>query len=797
MKHVTQTIIAVFLAVLMGTLLPVQVFADTPDYISEVKVYLGDYSAAESEGFTLLKDGNTPVDLNQDAGGGVASKGEKAVYLGYKTTGNKNDAITDLALMNMKGGYRTKDYEYLMEQQMSAQIIPFVESFRDAIREYRENYNSEEEGNRQRAEYIHDLLNKLTDDDCDDAGLGDLLLNETKYEMGDAAYNKLSEAAKKQHADIVTIIAQANGNATLLLESLIARATDSNDTTWVDRFCSLTFDDLVEATGKSPTDAQKQLDKLYSDDANAILDMWDTFREQLLTADESEEKLDEMELELSEENREALENTDVQNLDDAEIDALSEAVAEAEVETEVFTNRLTDVLVKAFLENTEYGDGTLYDFFTMTKEEAEDCTDELYTLVASLTKGQRASLEFLSLSDLVVIAGTDPGEYSDENFEDFEAMSVYNGVNRDIYKEGGVALTSDTIRAEFEEKALNEETDSFPIHWWTFVSGGLALASATAFGVSLAKYLKYSNKVNELTETLTRGSTIIKDAETCLFEFGNAGVKQMRLYWQSGGKQGMTLMEYNSIVRKMEKQVELLRASQAENRKLLQSEIQRVSAKSNTCKYLSIGFSVAMVVFSAITVYLTWQDMKAYYQVDFTPMPRYIVEEKDLIGYNKKGEKYVLKNQSAYYQLVECNRTQADEFFKVLGTGADMNGDVGKQWLALYSVKKELMEPILASSLKAVVDSTELPAGYETGIHMFGSDAAFNLNSSLYDWNNSAPSVYIYFQTEDSVANTSASTFTAGTLALSGGAGIAIGAAITAIASATIKKKEESKTAIA
>ena len=789
MKHVCRTMIAVFLAVLMGTLLPVQVFADTPDYISEVKVYLGDYSSAEAEGFTLLKDGENPVDLNQSAGGGVASKGDKAVYLGYKTTSNKSDAITDLALMNMKGGYRTKDYEYLMEQQMSAQIIPFVESFRDAIREYRENYNSEEEGNRQRAEYIHDLLNKLTDDDCGGAGLGDLLLNETKYEMGDAAYNALSEAQKKQHADIVTIIAQANGNATLLLESLIARATDSNDTTWVDRFCSLNYNNLVEATGKSPTDAQKELDKLYGDDANTILDMWDTFREQLLTADESEKKLDEMELKLSEENREALENTDLQNLDDADIDALSEAVAEAEVETEVFTNRLTDVLVKAFLENTEYGDGTLYDFFTMTKEEAEDCTDELYTLVASLTKGQRASLEFLSLSDLVVIAGTDPGEYSDENFEDFETMSVYNGVNRDIYKEGGVALTSDAIRAEFEEKALNEESESFPIHWWTFVSGGLALASATAFGVSLAKYFKYSNKIKELTETLGRGSTIIKDAETCLFEFGNAGVQQMRLYWQSGGTQGMTLMEYNSIVRKMEKQVELLRASQAENRKLLKMEIERVSAKSNTCKYLSIGFSVAMVVFSAITVYLTWQDMKAYYQVDFTPMPRYIVEEKDLIGYNKKGEKYVLKNQSAYYRLVECNRTQADEFFKVLGTGADMNGDVGKQWLALYSVKKELMEPILASSLKAVVDSTELPAGYETGVHMFGSDAAFNLNSSLYDWNNSAPSVYIYFQTEDSAANTTASNFTAGALALSGGAGIILGAGITAIAMR--KKKSE------
>ena len=41
MKHLTRAIIAVLLAVLIGTLLPVQVFADSPDYISEVKIGMG------------------------------------------------------------------------------------------------------------------------------------------------------------------------------------------------------------------------------------------------------------------------------------------------------------------------------------------------------------------------------------------------------------------------------------------------------------------------------------------------------------------------------------------------------------------------------------------------------------------------------------------------------------------------------------------------------------------------------------------------------------------------------------
>ena len=817
MKRLSRSILAVFVAVLLGILPTVRVFAaetESPDYISEIKIFMGDYSAAEAEGFSLLKDGNNPVDLNQNAGGGLGSKGEKAVYLGYKTTKNRDEAITDLALMNMKGGYKTKDYDVLMQQQMSAQIVPFVDSFLAAIEEYRDNYNSDEESNSQRAQYIHDLLNKLTDDDCGGAGLGDLLLNETVYEMAKPVYNALSAkekentslykvnlqvrdglpaAEKNSHADILTIVAQSNGNAMLLMEMLIARATDNNDTTWVDRFCELTYDDLVDATGKSPTDAARELDKLYSDDANAILDMWDTFREQLLGADEAEEKLDGMDMQITNENSATFENFDVTNADDDDVDALAEAVAETEVDTEVFTNRLTDVLVKAYLENTEFDDGTLYDFFTMTREEAEDCTEELYTLVASLTKGQRASLEFLSLSDLVVMAGTDPGEYSDENFEDFEEISVYDGVNRDIYKQGGVALTSDAIRANAEADALNEETASFPIHWWTFVSGGLALSSAAALGFSLSRYFNYTNKINELNNAILQGRQAINEAKACMFDLGNAGVQALRKSYLPGSGGGMTHMEYRTIMSKMNAHVEELRAEQLANRKLLEAEIGRIGQKSTMCKYLSVGFSVAMVVFSALTLYLTWRDITSYYDVDMTPMPKYIIEEKDLIGYNKKGEKVVLKNQSAYYKLVECSRTANDEYYSVLGTGSDLNGDVGKQWLALYAVKNEVMDPILASSLKVVVDNTQIPAGYETGIHMFGSDAAFNMNSSLYDWNNDAPSVYIYFQTDDTEASSTGTIFSAGALALSGGSGLVIGSIVTAL----FMKKKKNNAALA
>ena len=252
MKKTTVIITAIILSLLTAAVMPAQVFADAlPEYISEVKVYQGSYADAAAEGFTILSDdkGN-PVDLNQGSGAtGVGAKGNKKVYLGYKTTTKRSEAITDLALMNMKGGYSVEEYDALMADQMKEQIVPFVERFMAAVEEYRENYASAVALNQKRAQYVHDALNKLTDDDCGGAGLGDLLLNETVYEMAKPEYDALSEKEKEKtslydvnnkvrdslpeseknsHADILTIIAQSNGQATLLMEGLVTRAADTN-----------------------------------------------------------------------------------------------------------------------------------------------------------------------------------------------------------------------------------------------------------------------------------------------------------------------------------------------------------------------------------------------------------------------------------------------------------------------------------------------------------------------------------------------------------------------------------------
>ena len=786
MKHLSRMMIALVLAILCVVVMPAQVFADSmPEYISEVKVYMGSYKDAEKEGFTILKgDDGKPADLNKGAGGGLGSKGEKAVYLGYKTTTDSKEAITDLALMNMKGGYSVQEYEALMEMQMKSQIIPFVENFLVTINEYRENYNSEITANRARAAYVHDILNKLTDDDCGGKGLGDLLLNQTKYEMGDEAYNKLTDDQKKEHADILTIIAQANGKATLLMESLLTRASDTNEDSWIDRFSETTYEELEEDTELSPSDAAKQLAKLYDDDASTILSMWDDLKAELENYDDASKAVDEIEDNKAEINQ-IQEDVKKMNegMDDDELAETVIDVFEENADTLDEIENIGTVAIYEYLDNYEYGDGTLLDFFLQDKDDVAAEIEMLYPLVASLTDGQRAGLKFINLKSLILLSETDADAYKDAELDEIENQSIYDGVDRNIYKKGGVALTSKALRDKANE--LAEDDSSFSLSAFTEI---MIIASAvSAIGLAISSVIRYRSSLS-LVSNAGKCASKVKH----LTSLNNSYKESTKLFSHTGnlGNKTGVLNRGFSISPKSA----LAKRNLSLTKQKFQHKEMNLTNTTQTSKYLMAGFTVALVIFVGITTYLTWKDMKDHYKVDFTPIPHYMVDAEDITAYNEKGEIIVLKNQSAYYKAVECNRSKNAEYYKTVGTLADMNGDVGQQWLALYAASNENKYPILASSLKIVTGSADIPAGYQTGIHMFGSDTAFNLNSNLYDWNQSAKSIFVYYKVDTSAPSATGTTFTGGTLALTGGAGIALGSLVTAFAMKTTKKKKEDQT---
>ena len=786
MKRISIIITSVILCVTMLILGPAQVAASAAEsakktYISEVKVGMGKTSeeAAKellTEGFTILTDDSGKyADLNKDAGSkSILKEGpnQKIVYLGYKTTENARDAITDLAVMNMNGGYSFEDYEKLMDNHLDTQIKPFVDRFIATLTEYRNNLKKpRDSANYKRANYYRTLLNKLTDDDTGGKPLGDLLVNQTKYEMGEDAYNSLSAEEKKNHCDILTLLMQGNGQAVQLMETELTKSADSADNTWLDRFLASDLETLTENIKKehpnmTPSEINDELDKRYNDDAKKIRDKWGAFNEILLNYDNAVDTADKVA------------KTDVDSVKNISVDEKSSKEEIAEAATKLISAQTTmvkgskaseDVVAHDYLEKTEYGDGTLLEFFERDQSEFfdEDNIRELYPIVEALSGGQIAGLDFLSIKDMILMAVTDENGFNNVNVDNVKPASIFQDVNREIYERGGVALTNDALRkkASAQDAVTTFELSTLGIVLWSCTAAaGLAAAGTGVASTVLAKS----------TEQVKGLNTIVNDEVSNYNGYNDRGYN-----W---------LDDSQSSIETPEDSVET-------PEDIVEPEI---SAKSTICKYLSVGFSIAAAILAGISIYMTITEMMEYYKVNFSPIPKYIVDEADITAKNEKGETVMIRNQTAYYKVVSCNRKQGDsnvekKNFEILKDRNDLNGDVGKQWLSLYSVKYKNGAPILADSLKMQWGS-KLPDGYSTGIHRFGEKAAFNLTSLYYCYNDPNEGTYVYYKHDNAFVKdltAAASVFSGGSIALGAVLGLIVGGGVMLLLTFSVRKRKE------
>ena len=108
MNKMTKRIISLMLTVCLLFLATVPVSAArvyAEEYISDLRiVYASDYSGAKRTLIDLgLEDYKVfNANLNENTG-------KKGVFLAYKTTTDIEDAITDIAVMQMNGGYSEGD----------------------------------------------------------------------------------------------------------------------------------------------------------------------------------------------------------------------------------------------------------------------------------------------------------------------------------------------------------------------------------------------------------------------------------------------------------------------------------------------------------------------------------------------------------------------------------------------------------------------------------------------------------------------------------------------------------------
>ena len=692
-KAVLSLVLAVVLT--FGTCANALAATNKSTYIKDVVLSYG--KTADEAKAWLTENGYEILDYDLNEGADDTFSTARAVYLGYTTTNDAEEAITDMRLMNMKGGYSVQDYQMLLEDQ-KANIKLFMDNFIVAINEYRANYKA----GQGRAVAAHDMLNLLYDDDSQQY-MGDALLNKIKEEYTDEEWSALSEDEQAKVADMTTILMQANSDAVLTIEQTLATATDTGDTLWIDRYESAgSYDDMLDAIMEeknlSVNEAEKALAAEYDEDAKTIAAQFETYKDYLEKYTNSD---------ISFENTEA--EIEAYQAEHADFDQVNWFAAGTQYE--LISRLMNDGI-------------SLYELVTSEDYDVKGADSYLlYPLVSCLTEGQRACLELLPMYQVVALginndASAEEGMESltDELTEKLKT-SIYDGVDRTIFG-GDVALTNEAIRLQAATGKNAVDTG------WDHISGA-SIALYASFAVSLAMTVGawvanahfYNLQVEYSSMAYNIGSAkaaVAKNVET--ITAGGATMDQINTYNQAA-------MDARDAVRVGA----------------------RAQGWATFFKYAGIAMTCISVVLIGLSLWSTYNDLKDYYNAEFTPIPMHMVDENT----NDSGEKVY-----TYYDAVKCNRVEAGfvtDANKLLGDYGDINGDVGRQWVALYTTKDKAAGDPITSVPVVQYKSSDIPKESSTALSMFGENVAQNLtNEQLgYTYDDDMGGIYMFYNVDE------------------------------------------------
>ena len=735
-KRIVNAFISVFLILTTCLLTCTNAFAASSRDKTYVKeVYLS-YGNSEDEAKNwLTNNGYEVLDYNLNEGADDTFSTKRAVYLGYKTTTDPEEAITDMRLMNMKGGYSVQDYQMLLDEQKS-NIQAFISDFVVSVNEYRNNYNNGQE----RAKAAHDMLNLLYDDDTQQY-MGDLLLNRVKEEYSDEEYNALTDDEKSKIADMTTILMQGNSNAVLSIEQIIALACDDTQSLWAERYnTAKTYDEMVEGLMDEknlPVDqAVKQLAAEYDEDAKSIYSKFEAYKNYL-------------------------ENYTKEDLPLGSTEKEVEAYA-AEHEDFDITNWFAAGTQYAVLKSLVNDDISLYDLITSDEYDLENADRYLlYPLVSVLTKGQRACLDFLPMYQIVSL-----GMNGDEAFK--EAMeetgvaskeklkaSVYDGVDRTIFG-NEVALTNEALRLQ-----ASSGKDA--------VTGVFSSISLT----SIVIYSVFAVSVAAAVASWMLSPHMKTVAENLALDYQTA--TENVSYYGRKTTQAIDDEAYNFYNKKYGESIDAADEAIA--------GIGRSQTWEKVFYYSGIAMTCISIILFGVAIWSTYNDIKAYYNAEFTPIPMHMVNQ----DVNENDEKTF-----TYYTAVKCNRQEQNmvtDSTKLLGDFGDLNGDVGRQWVAVYTTKDKAAGNPITTKLLVRYESSNLPDDNCTALSMFGENVAQNLtNEKLgYTYSDDKNGIYMFFDTDKTAF--SGSIFSNGTYALIGGGALAVIAVVSYFISKSVKKK--------
>ena len=723
---------------------------NTDKYVSEVFVAYG--KDADEAKKTLEDKGFTPVEGNLNDGG------KTYAMLGYKTTNDIRDSITDLAAMNMRGDYSVENYKNLLKSQKTA-IAAFLDEFMIIIKEYRSNLKD----GKSKAKYVHDMLNNYVDDDTK-MKMGDLL-NSTTLQDKVGVSESIEAPNPENLPNLVTILMQGNTQVIKSIETLLSMATDTTFNTWVDRFADLNFDNvlgLIENARPDLNTEAKQIqyaNNVYGETADLLA----------LQSAELGKKLNDYAYSgfwIKDTTEEEIRNKF------GDIDNDPQAISK-------YQQWLSIAMLYENLYNYEgerFKKTELLSFFTSPEDYSNE--REIYIPMAfALSEGQRYGLPFVDLEQLLKYAfTTEDGwektiEQSKEVIGDMKEVSVYQNVDRNLYKDDGtVALTGAAQRAKnIPDGSTGTEQDRMDtfatvtvISWVAAYGCAVAAATLSYLSNGLIKGFLDTKKPGEYVEILKE--VIYDNNSYAGFVNANKNVP--------GGAE---------------------RILKADNARL--------------ADVLADTFKAITLVVAMVSAVLTVLDLLRDKTVEQLPIPKYLVNNYT----DADGGSYALN-----YKAVECNRWEyfGADYKKQKGSSADLMADEGKQWLALYASKNSMAGRPLTPDF-VIQESNKVPGGYEGSVHLIGEKGAVNVVSGAFKqystlstvWQNIVGdySKYIFTKLSDDIktydeseGNMTASSMGSGTIAIivAGSliVGGALGAVITVLVNRNKKKKETEAT---
>ena len=261
-------------------------------YVKDVFIAYGKTEKQATE--WLTKNGWEPLAGDLNAGKASFFDDNKiqdqnvAAVMGIKRTNKEKDAVTDMAVMNMSGGYSIPDYSSLLKTKKS-EIDEFVNSFMPVIEEFRANRSGKGSSyGQKRADLAYDILNTFYDGDPK----GDDAVHDTGMKLGDLFMQQTMQEGNEKGGDLQQIMLESSGGAMIAVEALLVMGADPGEETWLKRASGLTGDELAEnlvkyvpeAEGQdiAPSAVSQYLSQKYGETAKVIAGQWSDVNEQML-----------------------------------------------------------------------------------------------------------------------------------------------------------------------------------------------------------------------------------------------------------------------------------------------------------------------------------------------------------------------------------------------------------------------------------------------------------------------------------------------------------------------------------